>query len=107
MVLAGGALIENGVQTLFNQNQQTADQQRLKDLVNEATNTGRKPLSVNNANTVLDWAKEYNHPGVRAGAGGVTHPSNWTGNNGQPHINTPGAGRSAHVSFDRGVSPRP
>jgi len=85
----------------------TPDQQALKDLVEEATNGGRKPLSVDDAETVLDWADEVNYPGWRAKPGDVANPSNWDAAGGQPHIHIPGAGRSGHVPVQPGVRPRP
>jgi RHS repeat-associated protein len=85
----------------------TADQVALKELVDEATNIGRKPLSVDDANTVLDWAHEVQYPGVRAGAGDVSSPSNWNGGGNVPHIHVPGAGRNGHVPVEPGVAPRP
>lgn len=85
----------------------TPDQVALKELVNEATNVGRRPLSVDEANTVLDWAHEVQYPGVRAGAGDVSSPSNWNGGGNVPHIHIPGAGRNGHVPVAPGVAPRP
>ena len=85
---------------------QTPDQQAVKELADEASNDGRKPLSVDEANTILDWAQESGYPGVRAGQGDVSSPSNWDGANGQPHIHLPGAGRGGHVPVDPGVAPR-
>jgi RHS repeat-associated protein len=85
----------------------TADQVALKELVDEATHFGRKPLSVDDANTVLDWAHEVQYPGVRAGAGDVGSPSNWNGGGNVPHIHIPGAGRNGHVPVEPGVAPRP
>jgi hypothetical protein len=78
----------------------------LRDLVNDATNGGRKPLSVDDANAVLDLAQEINYPGWRAGPGDVASPSNWAGGGGQPHIHIPGAGRGGHVPVAPGVAPR-
>lgn len=83
----------------------TGDQRALKELVDEATLGGRKPLSVNDADTILDWAQEYNYRGVRASPGDVGVPSNWTANP-QPHIHIPGAGRGGHVPVQPGVQPR-
>ncbi len=83
----------------------TGDQRALKELVDEATLGGRKPLSVDDADTILDWAREYNYPGVRASPGDVGVPSNWTANP-QPHIHIPGAGRGGHVPVQPGVQPR-
>lgn len=82
------------------------DRQALNSLVREATNNGTKPLSVEDANTVLDWAQEQNIPGVRAGPGDVSSPSNWPGGGGQPHIHVPGTGVGGHIPVDPGVAPR-
>ena len=83
----------------------TPDQKALKELVDEATMGGRKPLSVADAETVLDWADEVRYPGARASAGDVAIPSNWTSNP-VPHIHLPGAGRGGHVPVEPGVRPR-
>jgi hypothetical protein len=83
----------------------TPDQRALKDLVDEVTMGGRKPLSSADAETVLDRADEVGYPGVRATAGDVASPSNWTANP-VPHIHIPGAGRGGHVPVEPGVQPR-
>jgi RHS repeat-associated protein len=83
----------------------TPDQEALKDLVNEVTNGGREPLSREDAETVLDWAKEYKYPDARAKPGDVASPSNWNANP-VPHIHIPGAGRNGHVPVAPGVTPR-
>lgn len=84
------------------------DQQALKELVEEASHGGRRPLSSEDAETILDWAAEFDYPGARAGAGDLATPSNWTANP-VPHIHIPGAGRggSGHVPVAPGVQPRP
>lgn len=85
----------------------TPVQQVLRELVDEATHGGRKPLSVNDAEAVLNWADEIKYPGVRAKPGDVVSPSNWLGHPSQPpHIHIPGAGRGGHVPVDVGVKPR-
>lgn len=86
--------------------QMTPNQQALKELVDEVTIGGRRPLAVGDAESVLDWADEYNYPGWRAKAGDVSSPSNWTGAQGTPHIHLPGAGRGGHVPVQPGVPPR-
>jgi hypothetical protein len=83
----------------------SGDQRALKDLVDEATQGGRKPLSRQDAETVLDWADETHYPGVRAKPGDVSSPSNWKANP-VPHIHLPGAGRRGHVPVELGVRPR-
>jgi len=83
----------------------SGDQKALKDLVDEATHGGRKPLSGDDADTVLDWADEVGYPGVRAKPGDVADPSNWTANP-VPHIHVPGTGRGGHVPVEPGVRPR-
>lgn len=90
---------------LTHNNCMTADQRALKELVDEATNGGRKPLSVDDAETVLDLAKEVN-PGVRAKPGDVSSPSNWKIPGNPPHILVPGVG-SGHIPVMPGVKPRP
>jgi RHS repeat-associated protein len=110
-ILVGGAvgaisdIIGNAWTGNVYEQRQSPDQEALKGIVDDATNGGRKPLSVPDAETVLDWAKETNYPGVRAGPGDVSNPSNWVAGNGQPHIHFPGVG-SGHVPVDDGVSPR-
>jgi hypothetical protein len=79
------------------------DQEALSSLVDEMTLGGRKPLSVADANMILDWADEVNYPGWRAKAGDVGTPSNWVGG---PHIHIPNAGRGGHVPVLSGVAPR-
>jgi hypothetical protein len=81
----------------------TPDQQALKELVDEATLGARQPLTVDQAQTVLDWADEVGYPGVRAGPGDVSVPSNWTANP-VPHIHFPGVG-SGHIPIDPGLPP--
>ena len=77
------------------------DQQALQELINEATNGGRKPLSVDDGNTILDWGQETGYPGIRAG------PNDVGGLHGTgPHINVPGAGYNGHVPVSPGVAPR-
>jgi RHS repeat-associated protein len=83
----------------------TPDQQALKELVDEATFGGRRPLSTDQAETVLDWADEFGYPGARAKPGDVANPSNWSGGSGQPHIHIPGVG-NGHIPVQPGVSPR-
>lgn len=85
----------------------TPDQKALKELIDEMTQGGRKPLGVDDAEIVLDWADEMKYPGVRAKPGDVANPSNWTGHpNRPPHIHILGAGRSGHVPVEPGVKPR-
>ena len=57
----------------------TPDQKALKEIVDEVSLGGRKPLSVDDAETILDWADEANYPGWRAKPGDVASPSNWPG----------------------------
>jgi RHS repeat-associated protein len=85
---------------VHNQSPMTPDQQALSGLVDEVTHGGRKPLSVDDANTVLDWAQEYNYPGWRAGPGDVGGTSPWG-----PHIHIPGSGYP-HIPVAPGVRPR-
>jgi len=84
------------------------DQEALKEIVEEASRGGRNPLSVADAEAILDWAEEVNYPGARALPGDLANPSNWTANP-VPHIHIPGAGRgsSGHVPVSPGVTPRP
>lgn len=84
----------------------TPEQEALRDMVNDATLGGRRPLSVGDAEAALDLADQAQYPGVRAKAGDVGTPSNWGGAGGQPHIHLPGAGRGGHVPVDPGVRPR-
>jgi hypothetical protein len=85
---------------------QSEDRQALNSLIKEATNNGTTPLSVEDANTVLDWADEQGISGVRAGPGDVGTPSNWTANPNQPHIHIPGTGLGGHIPVEPGVIPR-
>ena len=73
----------------------------------DATNGGRSPLSVPDAETVLYWGKQIKYPGLRASPNDVTgnHPgTQWDG---KPHIHLPGTGRGGHVPVDPGVTPIP
>jgi hypothetical protein len=81
-------------------------QQVLADLVQEASLQGRRPLSVLDAEAVLDWAREYRFPGARAEFDDVTYPSNWDAMGGIPHIHLTGVGRNGHVPVAIGVVPR-
>jgi len=81
--------------------QMTPDQTAIGDLVDDATLGGRRPLPADDADTILDWADEYDYPGWRAGAGDV-NGDHW----GPPHIHLPGAGRGGHVPVEPGVQPR-
>jgi RHS repeat-associated protein len=83
-----------------------AQQRALRDLVSEAARKGRVALCLENANAILDWAKEYRYPGASALPGDVASPSNWRANP-VPHIHLPGTGRSGHVPVVPGVPPRP
>ena len=93
-----GALVHNQCMT--------PDQIALKELVAEATNKGTKPLSVDNAETVLDWAAEVKYPGVRANARDVASPSNWNILGNPPHIHLKGIAKSDHIPVMPGVKPR-
>jgi RHS repeat-associated protein len=84
----------------------TPDQEALKDIVNEATFGGRKALTKDQAQTVLDWAKETKYPGVRASPSDLASPSNWKANP-VPHIHMDGVGRNTHVPVEAGFVPRP
>jgi len=84
----------------------TQDQRALLELVDETPNGGRRPLSVEDAEYVLQLAGELRFPGVRAGIEDVASPSNWTATGGLPHIHLPGAGRNGHVWVEPGVPPR-
>jgi RHS repeat-associated protein len=89
-------------------NRMDPDQEALKDLVDEATDGGRKPLSKEDAETILDWAQEVKYPGARAKPGDVGKPSNWAGRPGhpnEPHIHIPGV-ISGHIPVEPGVNPR-
>jgi RHS repeat-associated protein len=81
-------------------------QAAIRDIVNSATNGGRKPLSVGSAETVLDWAAESSYPGARAGPTDVVGDHPGTQWDGKPHIHIPGAGRGGHVLVQPGVQPR-
>ena len=61
------------------------DRKALNDLVKEATNDGRKRLSNDNADTLLDWAREQGIPGVRDDRG----TDHWVHGD---HIHIPGTG---------------
>ncbi|MEO3430531.1 RHS repeat-associated core domain-containing protein [Pelagibius sp. CAU 1746] len=61
------------------------DRKALNDLINEATNGGRKPLSSDDADTIIDWANEQGIGGVRDDRG----TGHWEGGD---HIHVPGSG---------------
>src|SRR5262249_31671002 len=79
------------------------DQQALKELVDELSLGGRRPLTSEQAEVILDWANEVGYPGWRAGPADVLPPGNWSGGT---HIHLPGAGRAGHVPVGPGVRPR-
>ena len=85
---------------------QSGDRQALNSLLKDATNSGTQPLSVDDANTVLNWALEQKIPGVRASSGDVGVPSNWTANPAQPHVHIPGTGLGNHIPVESGGTPR-
>ena len=82
----------------------TPEQRALQELVDEASLQGHKMLSKEDAETILDWAKEYDYPGVRAKPGDLSTPSNWRANP-VPHIHFPGVG-NGHIPVEPGVNPR-
>lgn len=81
-------------------------QAAIRDVVNSATNGGRKPLPADSAETILDWAAESSYPGARAGPTDVVGDHPGTQWDGKPHIHIPGAGRGGHVLVEPGVQPR-
>ena len=81
----------------------SADQQALKELVDEASLGGRRALSVDDAQTIKAWADEVGYRGVRASAEDVADPSNWTANP-VPHFHFPGVG-SGHIPVAPGLPP--
>jgi len=81
-----------------------ADQAALRDIVDEATNGGRTPLSPEDAKTVGEWASETGYPGARANPNDVASPSNWKANP-IPHVHLPGAGRGGHIPVELGTEP--
>jgi RHS repeat-associated protein len=84
----------------------TADQEALKDLADEASDEGHTAICKEDAETLLDWAKEFEYPGVRAKPNDVTgnHPGDFW--DGKPHIHIPGAGIKGHIPVQPGVRPR-
>jgi RHS repeat-associated protein len=82
----------------------TPDQQALKELVDEVTLSGRRSLTGDQANTILDWADEVGYRGVRASPEDLATPSNWT-QNPVPHIHFPGLDFT-HIPVEPGVVPR-
>jgi len=61
------------------------DRQALNDLINDVTLGGRRPLSDNDADTVLDWTDELGISGARDDR----ESDHWRGG---PHIHVPGSG---------------
>jgi len=61
------------------------DQEALKDLIDEETLGGRKPLSNEDADAILDWADEVGINGARDDRG----KDHWEGGD---HIHVPGSG---------------
>jgi hypothetical protein len=102
-----GLGIKAGVETTAaNKLAKTADQIVLKTLVNEATSGGRKALSKQESEIVIQWAQEMNYPGLRASAKDLASPSNWTANP-VPHFHLDGVGRRGHISVASGLTPLP
>ncbi len=86
----------------------TQDQVALQRLVKEETAFGSKPLSVNDAETIMDWAQEYSYPGFRASPGDLSIDpaiNNWAARP-IPHIHIPGTVNNGHVPVAPGVKPR-
>ncbi len=83
-VLAGGSGADTDA-PCENDNRQTPDQEALKDIIQEETLGGRKPLSDEDADTVLDWADELGIDGARDDRG----KDHWEGGE---HIHVPGSG---------------
>jgi hypothetical protein len=97
---------------------ETPDQRALRDLIDEETLEGRlvrhpsgsgnvalSPLTVDEANTVMDWADEVGVPNhARPNDVIGNHPGRqWDG---VPHVHIDGAGGSGHVPVEPGVAPR-
>ena len=79
------------------------DQEGLKDLVNEVSLGGRKPIDSEDVETIPDWAEEVRYPDVHAGESDLaTEDNHWVRG---PHINLPGVG-SGHTPVGPGVKPR-
>ncbi|MCU7850128.1 MAG: hypothetical protein KZQ89_19490 [Candidatus Thiodiazotropha sp. (ex Lucinoma kastoroae)] len=68
-----------------NSNEHSPDRKTLNDLINDATNKGREPLSDSDADTILDWADEVGVEGARDDRG----KDHWVGGD---HIHVPGSG---------------
>ncbi|MCG8636066.1 MAG: DUF6531 domain-containing protein [Desulfobacterales bacterium] len=66
-------------------NRHSPDQQALNDLIDEQTLGGRKPLSEEEVDTILDWGEELGIDGVRDDRG----KDHWKGGD---HIHVPGSG---------------
>lgn len=70
-------------------NRHSPDQQALNDLIDEQTLGGRRPLSEEDANTILDWGEELGIDGIRDDRG----KDHWKVGN---HIHVPGSG-TGHI----------
>jgi hypothetical protein len=67
------------------------EQKALQQLVKQASNGGKTPLTKQTVDTITAWAKEYKYPGFRAS------PADLAGAHGKagPHIHVSGAGSHA------------
>ena len=83
-VLGGLGILTAITMTGDTPQQHTPDQQALGELIRDVTNGGRKPLSNDDADTILDWGRE-------TGLGGRDDrdTDHWQGG---PHIHIPGSG---------------
>ena len=68
-----------------NDRKHSPDRQALNDIIKDATNGGRTPLSGSDADTILDWADELGIEGARDDRG----KDHWAGGE---HIHVPGSG---------------
>jgi len=76
----------------------TADQIALKELIEEASNGGRKALTKYEAEAAMQLAKDVNYPDFRYNPlkDGAIFNNHWE--TGQPHFHFPGVG-SGHIPF--------
>jgi hypothetical protein len=77
--------IGQSIGAFLTENRHSPDREALNDIIDETTLGGRRPLSGEDADTVLDWADELGIEGARDDRA----TDHWAGGS---HIHVPGSG---------------
>ncbi|HEX2204190.1 MAG TPA: RHS repeat-associated core domain-containing protein, partial [Longimicrobium sp.] len=84
-----------------------ADHPVLRQIIKEATLNGRRRLDADDAQTILDWAKEIGLDAHVTATDLATVNNHWDQFPGGPHIHVKGAVNGGHVPVDPSFRPRP